>query len=226
MFVASQPYGIYVNGAVGVRIVGASCKGQYQWITIGENNGATAQQAFGIYLDEGTEDVVIDGCDIRQNGIAGININVGVEDVLINSCDLRDNGSAAVTIQATTGAVQNISIRNCNVTGYSSYSAAISVTAVGSNAATVQVTDCAGYNDQAPSLTTTLPASTALFYNYTNAYYGPVTFFVGVSTDVNHIKINGHDTGLKTGMFLLQPGVSGEIDLGTAPSPTFLMLGQ
>lgn len=88
------------------------------------------------------------------------------------------------------------------------------------------MTDCAGYNDQAPALTVTLPVTTVPFYNYTHAYWGPVTFFVGTSSDVSHIKIGGHDTGLKTGMFLLQPGVSGEIDLGTLTPPTFLVLGQ
>ncbi len=147
-------------------------------------------------------------------------------------CDLTGNladplgPGAAVIIDGTTTAVNNVFIRNCDMSGYpSGYSEALTV--LGSTVqTTLQVTDCAGYNDQAPALTVTLPVTTVPFYNYTHAYWGPVTFFVGTSSDVSHIKIGGHDTGLKTGMFLLQPGVSGEIDLGTLTPPTFLVLGQ
>ena len=91
----------------------------------------------------------------------------------------------------------------------------------------VEVTNCEGYNGvPTAALTTTLPGSGTPFYGYEYAYYGPVSFFVGINTGVTAIEINGITTGLKTGSFVLYPRQSGVITLGGGTSPTFVMIGQ
>ncbi len=223
-YATSQPYGIYVGDSVGVRIVGANCKGQYQWITIGTDMGATDQQDYGIYIDDGATDVLVAGCDIRTNAVAGILVNPGAANVLIDSCNLIGNGSAAVSINAITGAVENISVRGCNVTGYSSYNAAIEVGATGSNAHTVQVTDCAGYNDQAVGGAFSVPLNSA-FHAYDRGYYGPATLYVPLSGSTSNIKVGATNTGLTSGSFVLAPGVAGEI-IGFSGTITIVIVGQ
>ncbi len=253
--VGNQPYGILLTGAVsGVRIVGASCVGQYRDIT---NSGSSdsPQQAVGIYVDAGTEKVVISGCDVRENaeyGIvvnaasdvvvsgcdlsgngvggsgAGLQVNNGASNVVIDGCDVTSNGTNGIQVNGTSGAVTGVFIRNCVATGYSGFSTAISVTPFSSNVSTVEITNCPGYNGVSTvALTTTLPGNGTPFHGYDHGYYGPVSFFVGTNTEVTAIEINGITTGLKTGSFVLYPQQSGVITYtGGGIAPTFVMIGQ
>lgn len=215
--------GIYVGEATGVRIVGAACVGLYQVVTDG-GNAPSDTQSYGIILDPGAADILIDGCDIRTNAVAGILVNPGAANVLIDSCNLIGNGSAGVSINAITGAVQNVSIRGCNVTGYSAYNAAIAVGATGSNAHTVAVTDCIGYNDQAVGGTFSVPLNSA-FHAYDRGYYGPATLYVPLSGSTSNVKVGATNTGLTSGSFVLAPGVAGEI-IGFSGTVTIVMVGQ
>ena len=64
--VGSQPYGILVTGAVnGVRIVGASCVGEYRDMWNSGSSDSPIQQT-GIYVDSGASDIIIDGCDVPE----------------------------------------------------------------------------------------------------------------------------------------------------------------
>jgi parallel beta-helix repeat protein len=254
-FSASQPYGIYVGEySQGVRIVGASCVGEYKWITLHRATNSMTQ-GVGIYVDGGASQITIDGCDVRSNadyGIvvnaasdviisgcnvssnavggsgAGVQVNNGATNVVIDGCDVTNNGTNGIQVNGTSGAVAGVFIRNCNASGYSSYSTAIDVTGPSSNVPTVEITNCAGYNGVYTSaLTTTLPGSGSAFHGYDHGYYGPVSFFVGTNTEVTAIEINGITTGLKTGSFVLYPQQSGVITYtGGGIAPTFVMIGQ
>lgn len=224
-----QPHGIYVGDAVGVRIVGTSCKGQYQWIVIGTDKGATYRQDYGIYVDDGATDVVIAGCDIRENGKAGIFVNGGVEEVLIDSCNVTENGLVATTpagivVSAASTPVTNVFIRNCDVTGYALYSDAIEVLTSGSNAHTVQVTDCAGYNDQAVGGAFTVALNSPL-HAYDRFYYGPATVYIPTSGSTSNIKVGATATAFTSGTFVVAPGVAVEI-VGFSGTIPVVMVGQ
>jgi Right handed beta helix region len=215
--------GIYVATAAGVRIIGSGCIGSYQVVTDGGNNNSLVQ-SYGIYLDSGAEDVVIDGCDIRLNGIAGIKINGDVEEIIIDGCNLTDNVTNGIVIDAASTSVTNVFIRNCDVTGYSLYSVAIDVLTSGSNAHTVQVTDCAGYNDQGVGGTFSVSFNVS-FHAYDRFYYGPATLYVPLNATTSNIKVGATNTGLTSGSFVLAPSVAAEI-IGTPGSITFSMVGQ
>ena len=244
---ATDAYGIHVAAAAGVRISGASCVGDYYYIISG-STGSSPTQDVGIYVDSNASDVIVTGCDCRENneegivvnaasdvvisgcdlsnnGAQGVLVNAGSSSVIIDACDVTNNTTNGIKVVATSGAVTGVYIRNCNASGYSSYNVAIYVDATGTYASTVEITNCAGYNDTGQSLGSLVSMSTP-FYNRTYGYYGPVTFFVATNTIVTAIKIGGNATGLKTGTFLLQPGVAGEIDWSGIAAPGFTIIGQ
>jgi parallel beta-helix repeat protein len=229
-------YGIAVYApASAVRIVGTSCVGKYQYITQG-TSAESNQQEVGIYVDSGASNIVINGCDLRENadyGIvvnaasdvlisgcdlssnavgssgAGVQVNAGATNVVIDSCDVTNNGTNGIQVVATSGAVTGVYIRNCNASGYSSYGVAIYVDATGTNAATVEITNCAGYNDRGVTLTSTPPTSTVTFYPYTFGYWGPIEFYTiaeALGSSISAIVIDGTNVNLKSGSFLLVPG--------------------
>ena len=237
--VGSQPYGILVTGAVnGVRIVGASCVGEYRDMWNSGSSDSPIQQT-GIYVDSGASDIIIDGCDVRKNGDygiivnaasdvvisgcdlsgnavggsgAGVQVKAGATNVIIDSCDVTNNGTNGIQVVATSGAVTGVYIRNCNASGYSSYNVAIYVDATGTNAATVEVTNCAGYNDQGKVFTPVI-ISGATFYPYTFGYWGPVECYIanGTGAVISSITVDGTVIPLKSGSVLLVPGESASI---------------
>jgi hypothetical protein len=195
--VTTKLYGIYTTldstsvPASGVRIVGVSCVGKYEYVTLA-NSKSSLQQSTGIYIDQGSQDVIIDACDVRNNGTNGIVVNGSVS------------------------AVKDVYIRNCNATSYGSYSTAINISGVTANQATVQVTNCAGYNDQGPQLQTVPPTSATPFHNYSlvSPYYGPISFIAWPGTGgatISEIDVNGNNTHLTTGIFSVPVGQSGTV---------------
>jgi Right handed beta helix region len=196
-----ESYGIYVGPSSGVRIVGADCVGEYTYIT--NVGGSTSyQQAVGIYVDGGAENIIIDACDVTLNNTNGIQVN---------------GSSSAVT---------NIFVRNCNATGYSSYNTAIKVHGTASNLASVQITDCGGYNDAAAGLTVTVPGTP--FSARTFGYYGPATFYASGSSSLT-LTIAGQSTGgISNGTFFLPLGHSASYTIigGGHGWSAFSMIGQ
>jgi hypothetical protein len=191
-----------IGAATGVRIIGASCVGKYSYVTIG-NDMSSPHQSYGVYVDQGATEVLIDACDVRENSQNGIYIN---------------GESGAVTT--------DVFVRGCNATGYSSYSAAVSVNGTVLN---VQVTNSAGYNDQTVGVTSSAPASGVRFNGTAYGYYGPTTFYV-IGTGITAIKVassptaTGISTGLLSGAFRLDPGEWGEIDKGVG-IVSFVLVG-
>ncbi len=57
----TQNFGIYLNEVFGVRIVGATCMGYYDWVTVSDTTVATGQDV-GVYVDSEAENVLIEGC--------------------------------------------------------------------------------------------------------------------------------------------------------------------
>jgi hypothetical protein len=49
---------------------------------------------------------------------------------------------------------------------------------------------------------------------------------LGINTGVTHVKINGIDTGVKSGPFFLGAGQTAEVDISGGTAPTFSMIGQ
>ena len=132
----TYPYGIAIFGpASAVRLVGTSCAGHYKSIEH-DSSSTSNQQAIGIYV-EAASDVLISGCDVRENGDVGIKIVDGATDVIIESCNLGDNvndgiivdGSSSVLItgcDARNGGdagikiidgASDVTIDSCDVTG-------------------------------------------------------------------------------------------------------------
>lgn len=227
--IAAQPYGIYVGAANGVRIIGASCLGEFEWIQFG-GSSTSDQQAVGIYLDAGASSALIAGCDVRENGTAGIYVMQGTSDVIIDGCDVTGNGTAGgygIVVNGSSGAVSGVFIRDCNAGGYSSYGDAINVMGSASNVSTVEITNCAGYNDQNVVLSSSPPVNNIAFFGYTYSYYGPVTFYVTAGTaTISGISVAAHTTHLISGTFTLAPRQSGLVAWGLVGSPTFVMIGQ
>lgn len=178
----ASAYGIAVYGpTTAVRIVGVSCVGQYKFIQIDQASTSTVQNV-GIYVEGGTANVLIEGCDVRENNTYGIQVN---------------GASAAVT---------NLLIRDCNATGIGAYSSAINVSGTAANLTTIQITNCAGYNDQSVPLTHSFTGGSATFHPYTAGYYGAIEFYVvGASVTITGIKIGTTTTGLLQGSFYLDP---------------------
>jgi parallel beta-helix repeat protein len=240
------PYGIAIfTPALGVRIVGTSCVGKYRYVTHSTSMESN-QQLVGIYVDSGASNIVINGCDLRENadyGIvvnaasdvvisgcdlsnnavggvgAGVQVNEGASDVVIDSCDVTNNGTNGIQVNATSGAVSGVYIRNCNATGYSGYNTAIYVDATGTNASTVEVTNCAGYNDKGKVFTPVITSGTT-FYPYQFGYWGPVECYIGngVGAVIASITVDGTLTPLKSGSVFLVPGESASI---VWSNPTF-----
>jgi hypothetical protein len=196
----TQPYGIYIGEATNVRIVGASCIGEYNAIILDPPVTTSPQQAVGIYIDQGASNVIVDSCDLTENSANGIVVN------------------------GTSGAVTNIFLRSCNVVGYSSITTAIDVTGTGTNVSTVSITDCAGYNDQATSLTLAFGLGSAVFSSASLGYHGPVAFYISAA-HVTEIQIKSVNTGLLTGTFMLPPG-SVTLKITYSATPTVLALGM
>ncbi|MGA9018911.1 MAG: right-handed parallel beta-helix repeat-containing protein [Candidatus Cybelea sp.] len=247
--VGSQPYGILVTGGAvnGVRIVGASCVGEYRDITNHDSSDSPIQD-IGIYVDSGAADIIIDGCDLRKNGDygivvnaasnvvisgcdlssnavggsgAGVQVNEGATNVVIDSCDVTNNGTYGIQVVATSGAVTGVYIRNCNASGYSSYNVAIYIDATGTNASTVEITNCAGYNDRGKVFTPAI-SSGSTFYPYNFGYWGPVECYIakGSLTTISSITVDGTVIPLTSGSVLLVPGESASI----AWTPTILAI--
>lgn len=209
-YTSMNPYGIWVGVASGVRIVGVSCIGIYEWIRLGNMPMPTFNQHVGIYVDDGATDVIIADCDLRNNIDYGVQIEGGASAVIVDSCDLRGNGTNGVLIDAFTVAVTDIFVRNCNLKGYSTFNAAIAVNGSGANVSSIQVTDCAGYNDQGLQFLPTLFGGSVTVNNYSFGFFGPVEMYVigtGTST-ITSILVDTHNTHLATGSFFLMPGES------------------
>jgi hypothetical protein len=227
-FTSGDAYGIHIGKSEGVRVSGVSCVGKYSYIEIGGSPSSSPQQSNGIYIDNGATDVVVSGCDLRNNTDTGGTVLAGASDVIVDACDLRGNGNNGAKIDGSGGTVSDIYIRNCNATGYSAYNVAINISSVTSNQGTVQVTNCAGYNDAQADLGTTVSNATT-FYGYGLAYWGPIEFYAAnsVGQTITAISVNGHTTPLKTGSFYLQPGEGAEITWTPGTSPiNFLALGK
>lgn len=122
---------------------------------------------------------------------------------------------------SVTGTVVSMKVRDCDLTN--NHSGGLYVPAAGAD---LQVTDCAGYNDQADLLASVAPSNGSIFLAPTFNYYGPMTFYVSGGTLV-HIQIDGHDSTLASGSFILNPGHSGTLlyDV-THPKPNFVALGM
>jgi hypothetical protein len=148
-------------------------------------------QAYGVYVDQGATDVLIEACDVRENSENGVYIN---------------GESGAVTT--------DVFVRGCNATGYSAYSTAISVNGTILN---VQVTDCAGYNDTGVAISYT-PISGASFSGPMLGYYGPLVIYAANGTAaISQVQINGHVTHLTQGTFYLSPGTASAISVTFSP---------
>ncbi|MGC2650177.1 MAG: right-handed parallel beta-helix repeat-containing protein [Candidatus Cybelea sp.] len=239
-------YGILVTGGAvnGVRIVGASCVGEYRDITNHDSSDSPIQD-IGIYVDSGASDIIIDGCDLRKNsdygivvnaasdvvisgcdlsnnGIQGVLVNEGASDVIIDACDVTNNGTNGIKVVATSGAVTGVYIRDCNASGYSSYNVAIYVDATGTYASTVEITNCAGYNDQGKVFTPAIVSGTT-FYPYAFGYWGPIECYIanGSGSTISSITVDGTVIPPKSGSVLLVPGESASI----AWTPTILPIG-
>ena len=91
MIEGALAYGILVTGGAvnGVRIVGASCVGEYRDMYEPDSSDSPIQD-IGIYVDSGASDIIIDGCDLRKNSDYGIVVNAA-SDVVISGCDLSNN---------------------------------------------------------------------------------------------------------------------------------------
>jgi hypothetical protein len=189
--------GVSITGpAVGVRIVGASCVGQYP-VIINDGNSPSDTQDVGVY-------------------IAG-----GASNILIDSCDLTGNSQFAVSVGGTISAeTHSVFIRNCNCGGYTA-----NPINFGSNFEVVQVSNCTGYNDQATAVTTSPPMSGVAFSGATYGYYGSVLFSVE-GGGVTQIQIDGHNTNLTSGAFTLGPKDSAKLTYPGPVAPTFVMIGQ
>jgi hypothetical protein len=198
-------YGIAIIGpAVGVRIIGASCVGTYNYVTLPIRlPQSPPTQVIGILIDQGATDVIIEGCDLRKNSLYGVSIK---------------GETATVTT--------NVSVRGCDISGITPYTSAVNVNGTVSN---IQVTNCTGYNDAGPQLASIVPTSGATFRNYSYGYYGPVEFYTAAQgATINSISVNNNNTFLTSGSFVLQPGEYGAISwtqVGTFV-PTFVMIGK
>jgi hypothetical protein len=201
----SNAYGIAVFGpSNGVRIVGVSCVGKYEYIT-DSNMVESPQQVGGIYIAGGASDVVIDSCDLRKSSTYG-----------------------ATILGATDAIPTNIFIRNCDASGYSFYYDAINI-GPAAYVSNVQVTNCAGYNDQHVTLTSSPPVSGVTFYPYTFGYWGPIEFYTILETGstITAIDIDGTNVNLKSGSFLLVPGEYAAITWSGGIIPiAFVVIGK
>ena len=227
-------YGIAVYGpSTAVRIVGVSCVGHYKFIQI-DSASTSTQQDVGIFVDDGSSNVIISACDCRENAVRGIYVNGGASEIIIEACDATANGTNGIYIDAASTAVADIFVRDCNVQGYAAgYTAAINVTGSGSNVSTVQVTNCAGYNDQGVVLKSggTPPISGTPFYGYTlpTPYFGPYEFYTAPnSATISQIYVQGTVTTIVQGSFYIPAGQSAQINWSPSGifSPTFVAIGK
>jgi|HubBroStandDraft_5_1064220.scaffolds.fasta_scaffold15099_2 hypothetical protein len=229
--------GIKISGpAEGVRIGNAACNNSLFEFENSAFSFASPTQQYGIYVGGGCSSVRIIGCDLTSNTASGIWVDgsEGASYVIIDSCDVQYNISSVETtngilVDGSSGAVTNIYIRNCNAFGYSSFNVAILVQGALSNVETVEITNCSGYNDQHRVLSSTLPTSGSTFYPYTFGYWGPVEFYAapGGGT-ISAIDIDGTNSGLKSGSFLLMPGEFALMNwaISIEGSPTFVVIGK
>ena len=82
-----------------MRLVGTSCAGHYKSIEH-DSSSTSNQQAIGIYV-EAASDVLISGCDVRENGDVGIKIVDGATDVIIESCNVGDNVNDGIIVDGS-----------------------------------------------------------------------------------------------------------------------------
>jgi parallel beta-helix repeat protein len=75
-------------GCLTAAAVRNTCVGTYEVVTLKRVKSAS-QQAVGIYVDEGASDVIIVGCDVRENSEYGIYVKGNAAEVIIGSCDAR-----------------------------------------------------------------------------------------------------------------------------------------
>ncbi len=203
---SANSYGIWVKGAQNVRIVGALCLGSYQYIDIANQSSSPTQDG-GILVDSNASSVIISGCMCDNNNLYGVYVNGGASDVIIDACDVR-GGTNGIVVNGATTAVTDIFIRNCNARGSWAYNTAIAISGPVANISNVEVTDCAGYNDQGVHLTPTGgPISGATFNGSNFGYFGPITFYAwpSVST-ITQIAVQGINTHLLSGMFYVAAG--------------------
>ena len=147
----SSAYGIAVYGpTTAVRIVGVSCVGQYKFIQI-DSSSTSTQQNVGIYVGGGTANVLIQGCDVRENAINGI------------------------VVDGSTSVVTDALVRDCDATGYAlGYAYAINVIGGTANLSGLEITNCAGYNDRGVPLSGTALVGTVSISNSACRYWGPI----------------------------------------------------
>lgn len=194
----AQPYGIYVGAATNVRIIGASCVGQFTDITEFDD-GASPPQKVGIFVDSGATNVIVEGCDLTGNSENGVYVN----------------GSSPLPT--------DVFIRDCSLTGYSLFSDAVHVA---TGVTSVQITNCSGYNDVGTQLASVIPVTATTFRNYTYGYFGPVEFYTAPKTStIREILVDGVVTELTQGSFLLIPGETASIHWTTGLTlPSFVMI--
>ena len=212
------------NATAGVAITGGAANVTIDNATFtGESyDDPAATQNYGIVVENGATNVLINACNATRNAQAGIQITSGATDVVVDGCNLAGNSVNGITV---TDMCVNVYINSCDVTGYSSGN--------GINASSpgiLQVVNCAGYNDQAQMLTTSPPASGNDFNGLTYGYYGPATFYVFPPTGATlAIAVDGTNTHLPYGTFTIGPTApsGGESAVLTyAVAPSFLMIGE
>jgi hypothetical protein len=104
------------------------------------------------------------------------------------------------------GAWTDVFISDCDTTGYGTGDA-ITPFKFATPGSGLEIVNCAGYNDQTTILTFVVPNGTP-FSSATLKYFGPVVFYAS-GTGISEIEINGTNTNLKSGTFMLPAGGTG-----------------
>jgi hypothetical protein len=218
-------FGIQIGISTGVKVVGASCVGQYDDIIL-TGISPSPQQSVGIVIDDGASEVVVDACDLRVNSASGIVVNAasgvtisacdassnggygvlvngGATDVNIEGCDVRFNGLNGIKVDGSSADVENIFVRDCNAKWFAGYSTAISITGIAAHGDTIQVTNCPGYNDQKAVINSNTPPTGAAHKSASlNGYYGPSLILLRLGPPavgvVSTVTVNGTSYNMPT----------------------------
>lgn len=174
-------------------------------------------------------------CSLEQSATTGaIDLAGAAANVIIEAADCTSTialapkfalgpSPYAVSIEA---GVAGLFIRNCNLSGYAS-GEPINVSEGGTN---IEVTSCTGYNDQATVVSTIAPHSGAQFNGaaFTPPYFGPVVFYAIIPSNLpSEIAVQGKNTNLISGTFLLAPGAVtfAVLSYPSGVTPPFVMIG-
>lgn len=222
--------GIVIQGGTNIEIIGGS------YACNGNNGGGTPPLSYSL---TGIAAVACTGLRIANpvcsnsffnvytQALAsatqqyGVYVGGGTSNVKLNGCDLTGNTGSGLWVDGSVTTPDDVLVTACDMSGLTT------PVTVSGTVPTLQIAGCPGYNGASTSaLATSVPSGTFYAYQSGIGYYGPVIFFVGVSTTVTSIKINGITTDFKSGTFTLAPGQSGEVNLGAGTPPTFVMIGQ